>query len=148
MDIILKKSVDNLGEKDDLVSVKAGYGRNYLIPQGLATLATPSARKVREENIRQRAHKEKALIDEAQKMAAKLKDVAVKIGAKVGENGKIFGSVNTIQLADAIEKLGVAVDRKHIKINGDTIKSVGSYEATIKFHREVIETIKFEVVGE
>ena len=148
MDIILKKSVENLGEKDDLVTVKSGYGRNYLIPQGLAILATPSARKVREENIRQRAHKETALIEEAQKMAAKLKDVAVKIGAKVGENGKIFGSVNTIQLADAIEKLGVAVDRKHIKINGDTIKSVGSYEATIKFHRDVVETINFEVVGE
>jgi large subunit ribosomal protein L9 len=148
MDIILKKNVDNLGEKDDLVTVKPGYGRNFLIPQGLAILATPSARKVREENIRQRAHKEAALVEEAQKMAAKLNDLSVKIGAKVGENGKIFGSVNTIQLADAIEKLGVVVDRKHIKIIGDSIKTVGTYEATIKFHRDVIETIKFEVVGE
>ncbi len=148
MDIILKKNVENLGEKDDLVTVKPGYGRNFLIPQGLAILATPSARKVREENIRQRAHKEAALVEEAQKMAAKLNDLSVKIGAKVGENGKIFGSVNTIQLADAIEKLGVVVDRKHIKIIGDTIKTVGTYEATIKFHRDVVETIKFEVVGE
>lgn len=148
MDIILKKNVENLGEKDDLVAVKPGYGRNFLIPQGLAILATPSARKVREENIRQRAHKEAALVEEAQKQVAKLNDALVKIGAKVGENGKIFGSVNTIQLADAIEKLGVTVDRKHIKIIGDTIKTVGTYEATIKFHRDVVETIKFEVVGE
>mgnify|MGYP001157406413 CR=1 FL=1 len=148
MEIILKESVDNLGEKGDLVVVKPGYGRNFLIPQGKAVLATVSAKKMREENLRQRAHKEAKLIEEAQKHAAKLKDVTVTVGAKVGENGKIFGSVNTIQLADAIEKLGVAIDRKHIKIVGDSIKTVGTYEAKVKFHREVEETIKFEVVGE
>ncbi len=148
MEVILKKAVENLGERDDLVTVKPGYGRNYLIPQGLATLATPSARKVREENMRQRAHKIAALVDEAKKQAAKLKDLSIKIGAKVGENGKIFGSVNTIQVADAIEKLGVNIDRKTIKITGDSIKTVGTYEATVKFHKEVIETISFEVVGE
>lgn len=148
MEVILKQAVENLGERDDLVTVKPGYGRNYLIPQGMAILATPSARKVREENLRQRAHKIAALVEEAKKQAAKLKDLSIKIGAKVGENGKIFGSVNTIQVADAIEKLGVNIDRKTIKITGDSIKTVGTYEATVRFHKEVIETISFEVVGE
>ena len=148
MEVILKQAVENLGERDDLVTVKPGYGRNYLIPQGMAILATPSARKVREENLRQRAHKIAALVEEAKKQAAKLKDLSIKIGAKVGENGKIFGSVNTIQVADAIEKLGVNIDRKTIKITGDSIKTVGTYEATVRFHKEVVETISFEVVGE
>jgi large subunit ribosomal protein L9 len=148
MEVILKQAVENLGERDDLVTVKPGYGRNYLIPQGMAILATPSARKVREENLRQRAHKIAALVEEAKKQAAKLKDLSIKIGAKVGENGKIFGSVNTIQVADAIEKLGVNIDRKTIKITSDSIKTVGTYEATVRFHKEVIETISFEVVGE
>lgn len=148
MEVILKSNVAKLGYKDDLVSVKPGYGRNYLIPQGLAELATSSAKKVREENLRQRAHKEARIREIAEKTAKSLNELSIKVGAKVGESGKIFGSVNTIQLADAIKKLGFEVDRKEISMDVESIKEVGSYEATIKLHREVSATIKFEVVGE
>ncbi|MDR9397553.1 50S ribosomal protein L9 [Salibacter sp.] len=148
MDIILKENVENLGDAGELVTVKPGYGRNYLIPQGKAILATASAKKMLEENQRQRAHKEEKLVDEAKNNAAKLNDMSLKIGAKVGDQGKIFGSVNTIQVAEAIKKLGVDIDRKNISINQEPIKSVGEYEATIKFHKDVVETVKFEVVGE
>lgn len=148
MEVILKSNVAKLGYKDDLVSVKPGYGRNYLIPQGLAELATSSAKKVREENLKQRAHKEARIREIAEKTAKSLNELSIKVGAKVGESGKIFGSVNTIQLADAIKKLGFEVDRKEISMDVESIKEVGSYEATIKLHREVSATIKFEVVGE
>ena len=148
MELILKEYVENLGDNGDLVVVKPGYGRNYLIPQGKAILATASAKKMREETLRQRAHKEEKLVEEAKAMAAKLADASIKIGAKVGESGKIFGSVNTIQLADALKSSGVDIDRKYISIVGDTIKEAGSYEAKIRFHKEVIETISFEVIGE
>ncbi|KAB1066164.1 50S ribosomal protein L9 [Salibacter halophilus] len=148
MDIILKENVENLGDAGELVTVKPGYGRNYLIPQGKAILATASAKKMLEENQRQRAHKEEKIIEEAKSNAAKLNDMSLKIGAKVGDQGKIFGSVNTIQVAEAIKKLGVDIDRKNISINQEPIKSVGEYEATIKFHKDVVETVKFEVVGE
>lgn len=148
MDIILKENVENLGDAGELVTVKPGYGRNYLIPQGKAILATVSAKKMLEENQRQRAHKEEKLVEEAKNNAAKLNDMSLKIGAKVGDQGKIFGSVNTIQVAEAIKKLGVDIDRKNISINQEPIKSVGEYEATIKFHKDVVETVKFEVVGE
>lgn len=148
MDIILKENVENLGDAGELVTVKPGYGRNYLIPQGKAILATASAKKMLEENQRQRAHKEEKLVNEAKNNAAKLNDMSLKIGAKVGDQGKIFGSVNTIQVAEAIKKLGVDIDRKNISINQEPIKSVGEYEATIKFHKDVVETVKFEVVGE
>lgn len=148
MDVILKQDVEKLGYKDDLVSVKEGYGRNYLIPKGLAILATASVKKMHDETVRQRSQrieKEKA---EATKMAEKLKGMSLKIGAKVGESGKIFGSVNNIQLAEEIVNLGFKIDRKHVKIMGDTIKSTGTYEAEVTFHRDVVETISFEVVGE
>lgn len=148
MDIILKETVEGLGYASDLVTVKAGYGRNFLIPTGKAILATESAKKVREENLRQRAHKEAKIVEEAKGFAAKLEEMAIKIGAKVGESGKIFGSVNTIQLAEAINALGVVVDRKNISIVNEPIKSVGSYEAVVKFHKEVETTITFEVISE
>jgi large subunit ribosomal protein L9 len=148
MQVILKENIEGLGYASDLVSVKAGYGRNFLIPTGKAILATESAKKVREENLRQRAHKEAKLVDEAKGFATKLESMSIKIGAKVGESGKIFGSVNTIQLAEAINNLGVAIDRKSISIVNEPIKNVGSYEAKIKFHKEVEQSITFEVVGE
>lgn len=148
MEIILKQNVDNLGDAGDLVVVKPGYGRNFLIPTGKAVVATPSAKKMREENLRQRAHKEAKLVEMAEAKAAKLKELKISIGAKVGESGKIFGSVNTIQLADAINGLGVEVERKNVSIINEPIKTVGSYEAKIKLHKTVVETIKFDVVGE
>ncbi len=148
MEIILKENIEGLGYTNDLVIVKPGYGRNFLIPTGKAILATDSAKKVREENLRQRAHKEAKLVEEAKGFAAKLEAMSIKIGAKVGESGKIFGSVNTIQLAEAITNLGVVVDRKNISIVNEPIKNVGSYEAKIKFHKEVEQSITFEVVGE
>lgn len=148
MDIILKKNVDNLGEVDDLVTVKDGYARNFLIPQGIAVLATVSEKKVREENLRQRAHKLEKIKEEAEAAAKKLESSTVKVGAKVGENGKIFGSVTNLQLADAIKEMGFNVERKNISIVNEPIKQVGSYEAKVKFHKEVEGTIKFEVVEE
>lgn len=148
MDVILKQDVDKLGAKDDLVTVKPGYARNYLIPQGKATLATPSAKKVREENLRQRAHKLEAIKNEAQAAADKLKGTTLKIGAKVGESGKIFGSVTNIQVAEALREAGHDIDRKNISIKNEPIKQIGTYEAEVKFHREIVETIEFEVVGE
>ncbi|MGB0404075.1 MAG: 50S ribosomal protein L9, partial [Salibacteraceae bacterium] len=147
MQVILKKNVDGLGEIDDLVTVKNGYGRNFLIPQGLGALATESGKKVREENLRQRAHKIAKVRDEAQATAKKLEEATVKVGAKAGENGKIFGSVTNLQLADAIEKLGYSIERKNIKIVNEPIKEIGTFEATVKFHKDVVSTIKFEVVG-
>jgi large subunit ribosomal protein L9 len=148
MDVILKTSVEHLGEKDELVSVKNGYGRNFLIPQGKAVLATSSVRKMHEETLRQRSHKAVKVLDEAKALAEKLAGVSVKIGAKVGEAGKIFGSVNSIQLAEALKEAGHQVDRKTISIASDAIKEVGSYKATIKLHKEVTVEINFEVVAE
>ena len=148
MEVILKQDIEKLGYKDDLVEVKDGYGRNYLIPQGFAILATASAKKVHAETVRQRSQKVEKEREAAQKLADKLKGMDVKVGAKVGESGKIFGSVNNIQLAEEIAKLGIDIDRKNIKINGDTIKAIGSYEAQVTFHRDVVDTISFEVVGE
>jgi len=146
MKVILKENIENLGFKDEVVDVKNGYGRNYLIPKGMANLATQSALKVLEENLKQRAVKDKKVRDEAQKTADALKELVVKVGAKAGEKGKIFGSVNTIQLAEAIEKLGYTVDRKYIKIKGDAVKTLGSYEASIRLHKDVATDVKFEVV--
>ncbi|MEM7380583.1 MAG: 50S ribosomal protein L9 [Bacteroidota bacterium] len=148
MELILKEDVQNLGFKDDLVKVKNGYGRNYLIPQGLATLATPSAKKVLEENLRQKAHKEKKIIDEANKTAEALKQLEVKIPAKVGAADKLFGSVTTIDLAAALEKEGHEIDKKYISIKGGAVKRTGPYEAQIRLHREVIVEFPFEVVAE
>ena len=148
MDIILKEDITGLGHQDDIISVKAGYGRNYLIPRGLATLATVSAKKVHAENLKQRAHKEEKLKAEALKIAAQLENKKLKIGAKTSTSGKIFGSVNTIQLAEAIAKKGFEIERKNIKINGETVKEVGTYTATIKLHREVSVELEFTVVSE
>jgi large subunit ribosomal protein L9 len=148
MDIILKKEVRNLGEKDELVSVKPGFGRNFLIPQGLGVLATPSLKKVHAENVKQRAHKEKAAIEEANKTVAKLVKNTVTVIAKVGENGKIFGSVTSVQIAEAFAKAGFEIERKNIKIHNEPIKNVGTYKATIKLHKEVTTEVDFSVTGE
>ena len=147
MKIILKEDIHNLGYKDDVVEVKDGYGRNYLIPQGKAVIATPSALKVLAENQRQRAHKLAQLKADAEAAAAALKDVALTIGAKTSSTGTIFGSVGALQIAEALEKLGHNVDRKIIVIK-DTVKEVGNYTALIKFHKEVSVEIPFEVVSE
>jgi large subunit ribosomal protein L9 len=148
MEIILKKNVDKLGYKDETVTVKNGYGRNFLIPQGYAVLATPSNKKAHAEMMKQRAHKESKILAEAQEIAAKLADVTVKIATKVGENGKIFGSVNTVQLADALRAVGFDIDRKSIKIKDEPIKEVGTFEAEANLHKGVKPVFKFEVVGE
>ena len=148
MELILKQDVENLGFKDDVVTVKNGFGRNYLIPQGKAVLATPSAKKVLAENLRQKAHKEKQAIEEATKMAESLKALEVKIPAKVGEADKLFGSVTNIDLAAALEAAGFAIDKKYIAIKGGAIKRAGPYEAEIRLHREVQLDFGFEVVAE
>ena len=148
MEIILKKNVDKLGYKDETVTVKNGYGRNFLIPQGYAILATPSNKKAHAETLKQRAHKETKILAEAEAVAAKLVDVTIKIATKVGENGKIFGSVNTVQLAEALRAQGFDIDRKSIKIKEEQIKEIGTYEAEANLHKGVRPTFKFEVVGE
>ena len=148
MEVILKKNVDKLGYANEIVSVKPGYGRNFLIPQGYAILATASAKKAHEEIMRQKAHKETKMVTEAQEMAAKLVDLKISIFTKAGENGKIFGSVNTVQLADALRIAGFDIDRKSIKIKEDPIREVGTFEAEANLHKGVKPTFKFEVVGE
>ena len=148
MEVILKQDVEHLGYADDVVKVREGYARNFLLPRGLATLATDSARKQLTETLKQRAHKLTKIKDEAEKMASGLGDKTLRIGAKVGENGRIFGSVNTIMIADALKAIGFEVDRKSIKLKGEAIKSIGKYEAEVTFHRDVIRTIPFEVVEE
>lgn len=148
MELILKSDVQDLGFKDDIVKVKPGYGRNYLIPQGLASLATPSAKKVLAENLKQRAHKEKKIIDDAQKIAGNLKAMEIRIPAKVGVGDKLFGSVTNIDLASAIEKAGESIDKKFIMIQGGNIKRTGPYQAKIRLHREVVVDFPFEVIAE
>ncbi len=149
MELILKKDVEHLGFTDDVVTVKNGYGRNYLIPNGAAVLATPSARKVLAETLKQRAYKEKSVIESAQKEADALNNlVEFKIAAKTGEGDKLFGSVTNADLAEALEKEGVSIEKKFISIAGGSIKRTGQYEATIRFHREVISTFTFDVVAE
>ncbi|MDE6121556.1 MAG: 50S ribosomal protein L9 [Muribaculaceae bacterium] len=146
MKIILKEDVSGLGYKDDVVEVKNGYGRNYLIPTGKAVIATPSALKVLAENQRQRAHKLAKIKADAEALAAQLKELKLTIGAKTSETGTIFGSVNSIQIADALEKLGHNVDRKLIVI--EPVKEVGNYVAVINLHKEVAVEVPFEVVAE
>lgn len=147
MKIILKEDVSGLGYKDDVVEVKNGYGRNYLIPTGKSVIATESALKVLAENQRQRAHKLAKIKADAEELAAKLKDVKLTIGAKTSATGTIFGSVNSIQIAEALEKLGFSVDRKIIDIK-ESVKEVGNYSATVKLHKEVSVEVPFEVVAE
>ena len=146
MEIILLTDIANLGHKDDIVDVKQGYGRNYLIPQGYAILATPSARKVVAENLRQRAHKEAKLKAEAEAIAAQLAEVKLTIGAKTSSTGKIFGSVNSIMMSESLKEKGFDIDRKKIVLKD--VKEVGTYTALIKLHREVKVDVEFEVVSE
>lgn len=148
MEIILKQDMPGLGHKDDIVTVKDGYGRNYLIPNGIAILANPNSRKIHSENLKQRAHKETKIREEAESMAAKLSEIKITLGAKTSTSGKIFGSVNTIQLAEALQAQGYDIDRKDISLPGDIIKEVGKYTATVKLHRDVKAEIEFEIIAE
>ena len=148
MELILKKDVENLGFTDDLVSVKNGYGRNYLIPNGHAVLATPSAKKVLAETLKQRSYKEKKTIADAQKEADKLNGLELKITAKTGEGDKLFGSVSNTNLVEALEKEGITLDKKFISIAGGIIKRTGKYDAKIRFHRAVVIDFGFDVVAE
>ena len=149
MGVILKQDVPNLGHKDDIVTVKNGYATNYLIPQGFAIMATSSAKKVHEENMRQRAHKEAKVREEASDLASKLEGMEVQVATKVSSTGKIFGSVNNIQVADALNAKGFEIDRKNISIIGeDSIKEVGVYDGVIKLYRDIKANIKIEIVAE
>lgn len=148
MEIILKQDIQSLGFKDDIISVKNGYARNYLIPQGFAINATAGAKKVHAENLKQRAHKEAELKAEAEALAEKIKDVRLSIGAKASSKGKIFGSVNTIQLAEALKLMGFDIERKQISIKEDLIKEVGEYTASVRLHKEVSAEVPFEIVAE
>ncbi|MFO7874362.1 MAG: 50S ribosomal protein L9 [Bacteroidales bacterium] len=149
MEIILKQDVPNLGFKDDLVTVKDGYAANYLIPQGYAIMAVPSEKKKLAETLKQRAYKEEKIKKEAEKIAEQLQDAEVRIGAKAGTSGKIFGSVNALQVAEAIkDQLGIDIDRKRIMVDGTSIKEVGTYKAKINLHKDIRIDLKFEVAGE
>ncbi len=148
MELILKQDVENLGFKDDVVTVKNGYGRNYLIPHGYAMLATTSAKKVLAENLKQRAFKEAKLIEDANAIAETIKGLEIKIPSKVGSGDKLFGSVNNINLAEAIAKSGTEIDKKFIKVVGGSVKRLGKYNASVRLHREVVADITFEVVSE
>ena len=148
MELILRQDVENLGFKDDVVTVKNGYGRNYLIPQGYAALATSSAKKVLAENLKQRAFKEAKLIEEATALAETIKGYELKIASKVGSGDKLFGSVNNINVAEALAKAGTEVEKKFIKVTGGNVKRLGKYNAAIRLHRAVVADIVFEVVAE
>lgn len=147
MEVILKEDVINLGYKNDIVVVKSGYGRNYLIPTGKAVIASESAKKSLAEELKQRAHKLEKIKNDALAIAEKLKDVSLKIATKVSSTGTIFGSVSSIQIADELAKAGVEIDRKIITVK-DTVKEVGKYSATVKLHKDVIVEVPFEVVAE
>ena len=148
MEVILKQDLKGLGYKNDIVKVKNGYCRNFLIPQRIAVLATESNKKMQAEEIKQSSFKEQKLRNEATAMAAKFADVTVKVGAKAGESGKIFGSVTNIQLADALKKAGYEVERKNIEMNEDAIKALGTYSAKVRLFKEISATINFEVIAE
>eukprot|EP00388_Colpodella_angusta_P046940 GDKK01071137.1.p1 GENE.GDKK01071137.1~~GDKK01071137.1.p1 ORF type:complete len:147 (-),score=16.76 GDKK01071137.1:40-480(-) len=145
MELILKQDVQNLGFKDDVVTVKNGYGRNYLIPQGFASLATPSAKKVLAENLKQRAHKEAKIVNDAKDLAEKLKALEIKITAKAGGE-KLFGSISNIDIAAALENAGHSVDRKFI--TSGIVKRTGKYNASVRLHRDVIVDLPYEIVAE
>jgi large subunit ribosomal protein L9 len=148
MEIILKQDIKNLGLKDEIVKVRDGYGRNFLIPQGMAIVANASNRKVHEETLRQRAHKEEKLINDAKAAAEKLATVKVSVGAKAGESGKIFGSVTAIQLAEGLKKAGFDIDRKNITLNEEHIKSLGTYTAKVRIYKNIEAEFSFDVVEE
>lgn len=147
MEVILKQDVKKLGYKDDILKVKDGYGRNFLIPKGLAVLATESNRKVLTENIRQTQFKQDRIKNDALALAEALKDTKITVGAKAGETGKIFGAVNTLQLAEAIKKLGFEVDRRKITFETD-VKMIGTYIANLNLHKDVKVQVEFEVIAE
>ena len=146
MEIILKKDVANLGHADDIVNVKTGYAVNYLIPQGFAIMATASAKKVHAENLRQRAHKIAKFVGDAEALAAKLAETTVKVAVKVSESGKIYGSVTTAQLAEALAAVGFEIDKKDITV--EAAKELGTYEAVVKCYRDIKGTFKYEIVAE
>ncbi len=148
MEVILKQDLKGLGYKDDKVTVANGYGRNFLLPKGMATLATESAKKMHAEILKQRAFKEDKLRKEAAANAEKLSAVSIKVGAKAGESGKIFGSVTTIQIADALQKAGYPVERKNIEIAEESVKQLGTYTAKVRLYKEVSANVSFEVVAE
>ena len=147
MEIILKEDIVNLGYKNDIVTVKSGYGRNYLIPTGKAVIASPAAKKMLAEELKQRAHKLEKIKKDAEELAAKLEGVSLKIATKVSSTGTIFGSVGNIQIADELAKLGHNIDRKLITVK-ETVKEVGNYNAVVRLHKEVSVEIPFEVVAE
>lgn len=147
MEVILTQDMQGLGYKNDVITVKAGYGRNYLIPKGFAILAIPSNRKMIEENVRQAAHKAEKLRKDAEALADQIGDLELEIGAKVGESGKIFGAITTLQISDALKEKGFEIDRKKININ-TKVKEVGDYTATIDLHKEVKKEVPFKVVAE
>lgn len=148
MELILREDVQNLGFKDDIVKVKNGYGRNFLIPHGKAVIATSSARKVLAENLKQRAFKEQKLVDDANKLGKKLQGFDVKIKSKVGSGDKLFGSIGNQDIADAFEKNGETIEKKFITLPGKTIKRLGAYEATVRLHRAVVVQVAFEIIAE
>ena len=148
MEIILKKDVEGVGFKDDIITVKNGFGRNFLIPNGSAILATPSAKKVLAENLKQQAVKDKKIIDDANKIAKKINALDVKIKSKGGEGNKLFGSVNNINVQNELKDQGIDIDKKLIMISGNLIKQLGKYNAVIRLHRDVIFDLPFEVVAE
>lgn len=148
MELILKQDIEGLGFKDDVVTVKNGYGRNFLIPGGKAVLATTSAKKVLAENLKQRAFKEKKVIEDAQKVAETIKEMEIKIAAKVGSGDKLFGSVNNIDVSAAIEKAGHSIDKKFITVSGGNVKRLGKYNAQIRLHRDVSVELPFEIIAE
>lgn len=147
MELILKEDIKGLGFKNDLVNVKPGYGRNYLIPQGLALVATDSNKKVVAENVKQAAHKAERLKNDAVELAAKINGLALEIATKVGETGKIFGKITSLQVSDALKAKGIEVDRKKIAFKED-VKNVGDYTAHIDLHKEVKTTVAVKVVAE
>ena len=147
MELILKQDVEGLGFKDDVVTVKNGYGRNFLIPGGKAVLATISAKKVLAENLKQRAFKEKKIIDDAQKISEALNALDVKIAAKVGSGDKLFGSVNNINVSEALEAAGHTVDKKFISVTGGNVKRLGKYTAKVRLHRDVLVDLPFEIIA-
>jgi large subunit ribosomal protein L9 len=149
MDVILKQDVQNLGYADDIVTVKDGFARNFLVPQGLAIVADERSRKMHAETLKQRAFKEQKKRNEAESLLSRLEKVSLTIGAKAAATGKIYGSVNAIQIAEALkEQYDFEIDRKRIRIDGEAIKEIGSYEATVNLHKDVKAVIKFEVIAE
>ena len=148
MEIILKKDVEGVGFKDDIITVKNGFGRNFLIPNGSAILATPSAKKILTENLKQQAVKDKKLVDDANKIAKKIKALDIKIKSKVGKDKKLFGSVNNINVQNELKEKGVEIDKRAIMITGNLIKQLGKYNAVVRLHRDVAFDLPFEVVAE